>query len=636
MYKKLLDLVTKGLTKQVSATGLGVFRIFFGLVLLHEVGFLFYFRQLIFDPVPFLDQVSPLLSFLLLLWGIAAFHLTIGRYTRVAALVSYLFWLLFLIFTPMWQDFNGGFDQLMTGGSLLLIFLSSETALSIDNLRMKLNYSDSKNCYAPPTKVSVLSYYIPLGFCLGLVYFDSVFHKLSAEFWRNGLGSWLPSTMPYYISAIDMSWLLNIKPLQLAIGYALMVFQFVFVFVCYFRPFRIPLMLMGVVFHAGITLTLNIYPFGVGILAFYLLLVPFSWWRWLKHTLSLDRPVLTVLYDRECPLCNRTVITVEHFDIFNAIEFNSLQTYARQYRELDALSDDQLLKDLYAIDSRGRLYWGVDTYIQILLKMKYTFLLGLIMNIPGIHHVCNHYYRRIADGRSRLVCDATCPTSLNDKNVTVDPLENIYRRYVSTVQQRAQRITKCLMVIFFLQLNSTIHYGIIYRLGIDRKATEISRFLTELSDSMLLFSHAFLGITPHGLYLHDHFEGFNHLFAFTYRDQLGQEKWLPFVNEEGRIIAPNWGRIQSMWANAAIMADLEQVRFYKFTEKVTAFWGTKVGLDLSDAEMTIKMKEVQTPMEWEHDLRNRNISEPWLDIGKVIWKDGSMQLEIPDIDIEVL
>ena len=630
----MLQLITKGLEKRVPATGLGVFRVFFGLVMLHEVGFLLYFRHFIFDPVPFLDQASPLLSFFLVLWGLAALNLTIGRFTRLAALVTYLFWLLFLGFTPMWQDFDGGFDQLMVAGSFLLIFLPSERALSLDNLRFKLKNLNLENCDKPPGKVSVLSYFIPLGFCLGILYFDSGIHKLSAEFWRNGLGAWLPSTMPYYISTLDMSWLLNMKSLQIVIGYTLLIFQFVFIFFFYFRRFRVPLMLMGVLFHVGITVSLNIYPFGIGMLVFYFLMVPFSWWRCLKKAICVKSPMLTVLYDQISLQYNRMAITVGHFDIIGAIEFKGLGEHARQYRALDGISDECLLKNIYAINRKGQLFEGINTYIQILLKMRYTALAGLIMKLPGIYPLCSHHFRRTRASQTGQIDNTVRAHSDNIKIAIEERLENTFTQNTGTARQRARRITKCLVVILFLQLNSTIHYGIVHRLGINRNATAISRLLTGVSNGVLLFSHAFLGITPHGLYLHDHFEGFNHLFAFTYNDQQGREIFLPFVNEEGRIVAPNWGRIQSMWANVAVVADVKLLRFQKFTEKVTAFWGTKVGLELNDAKLTLKMKEVQTPMEWKKNLRNRNIAEPWVDIGTVIWKDGAMRLEIPNVDIE--
>jgi len=52
-----------------------------------------------------------------------------------------------------------------------------------------------------------------------------------------------------------------------------------------------------------------------------------------------------------------------------------------------------------------------------------------------------------------------------------------------------------------------------------------------------MVSQTFFGITPHALYLHDHFAGYDHILAITYTDQNGNERWLPFVNEQGRLLA---------------------------------------------------------------------------------------------------
>ena len=91
-----------------------------------------------------------------------------------------------------------------------------------------------------------------------------------------------------------------------------------------------------------------------------------------------------------------------------------------------------------------------------------------------------------------------------------------------------------------------------------------------------------------------------------------------------------------MWANIAVRPNINRDRLYKFTEKVTAFWGTKVGLDLSNTEFSIKLKEIRVPMHWEADLRNKNLMQPWTDIGKVVWKNETVSIEIPNIDIESL
>lgn len=636
MYQKILGFVAAGLDKQVPALGLGVFRIFLSLVIFQETVFLYYFRHLIFDSVPFVDIASPSIHFFLMLWSINALFLVVGYHTRFAAVVNYFFWVIFTTFTPMWRDFDGGFDQLMIGSSFLLIFLPTERELSLDNLRIKLKYSQPGLRYDPPGTVSVLSYYLPLAISLGLLYFDSSVHKLFAEHWRNGLGAWLPSTMPYYISAVDMTWILNNEILQKLIGYSIIIFQFIFIFTFYFRPLRVPLMIMGVTFHAGIVLSLNIYPFGFGMLVYYFLMVPFFWWRKIKQAFQYGAPSLTVFYDQYCPLCNRTRIIIEHFDVFKAVEFKGLQEHARQYPEFSSISDEQLLKDLYALDAKGRLYAGIDTYIQILLKMKYTALLGIFMKIPGFYHFGRKIYRRVADQRARLDCDENCSVSTKRLPPNEYGFGKFYEYYAGTMERRSKRIAKFLVLILLLQLNSTIHYGILYRLDGIRVENEIAQVLKQMSNGILSLSHIFLGITPHALYLHDHLHGYNHILALTYKDREGQERWLPFVNGEGRLIAPNWGRVQSMWTNIAVTPNIEPKHLYKFIEKVTAFWGTKIGLDLQDAEFIIKMKEVKVPVYWQKDLRNSNLNQPWADIGKAIWKDNFIHIEIPGIDIESL
>ena len=201
--------------------------------------------------------------------------------------------------------------------------------------------------------------------------------------------------MPYYISSIDMSWLLNIEMLQKAIGYTIIVFQFTFIFLFYIRQLRPLYLLIGIGLHLGITVTLNIYPFGMGMLIFYTLIIPFSWYRKIGSFISAKSPTLTVFYDELCPLCSRTILTLNHFDIFNCIDFKSAQAFADKYPALESIEQSTLLTDLYALDKNNKLYSGVDTYAQILIKMRYLFWVGYILKLPGIYQLACKIYRHI-------------------------------------------------------------------------------------------------------------------------------------------------------------------------------------------------------------------------------------------------
>ncbi len=629
MYQHLSTKVTTLLSKQVPATGLGLFRIGYGLIALQEIFFLLYFNHLIFDPIPYLDVEFPMIPAFLCLWAIIAVCVTLGYRYQTSMLLNYALWILFVNFTPMQRDFDGGFDTFMIGAGFFLLFMPADRAFSIDNLRYKLStpfthYSQ----YAKPT-VTVLAYYLPVAICLGFLYFDSAVHKMFAEHWRNGLGTWLPATQPYYVSALDFSVLLNQKWFENAFSYTILVFQFTFIFFFWHRTARIAYLLIGMSLHLGITLSFNIYPFGLGMLCFYLLMIPFAWWRAISNFFVAKQPILTVFFDKQCPLCNRTVLILNHFDIFKRIDFKNAQDNAANYSALAKIAPDVLLKDLYAVDSNGNVYAGVQTYAQTFQQMGYLKFVGIFLSLPVIRTLAEKKYRAIADNRVR--CDETClvVTRLENNTWYTQLFEKAFTRKPKVF---TRKFLKILTLFLLLQLNSTIHYGLIYRFKLHNPLLSP---LTQVSNTLVLWSTTFVGIVPHALYLHDHFSGYDHILAITYTDKNGQEQWLPFVNEQGRMLAPNWGRIHSMWANIAVTPNIDNWRLKKFIMKVTAFYGQNLGLDLDHTTFHIQMKKINAPNLWEQNLLHKNMTGTWTIIGSAQWQKKAIQIELPD-DINVL
>ena len=613
---------------------IGILRILYGIVAFQEILFLLYFNHLIFDPIPYIDVEFPMIPLFLGLWAIVAGCVIVGYRSHGAIIANYLFWIVFVNFTPMQRDFDGGFDLFMIGVGFFLIFMPIGRALSVDNLLYKLQFKYKQNPELPKT-VSALSLLFPVLICLGFLYFDSAIHKLFAEHWRNGLGGWLPSSMPYYVSALDLSWMLNSEILQKSIGYLILVFQFTFIFLFYRRSFRPVFLLVGAGLHIGITISFNIYPFGLGMLSVYILMVPFSWWAAIANRLIYKTPRLAVFYDGDCPLCNRTATIINHFDVMQGVAFKDLQTQADAAPQLQAYDEKVLLADLYAVDLQGRVYAGVDTYIQVFQKMRYMAVFAWVMRAPGVYHIAKAIYRRIADNRERNVCGEFCmPVVSIKKPYPVDLYTHIFENYAEKKPKQFRfRMAKIFVVLVILQLNSSIHYGFLYRFyDLSRVESPLVNQARLLSNAVLMVSTTFLGITPHALYLHDHFEGYDDLIAISYIDTQGQEQWLPFVNEQGRMLAPNWGRVHSMWANIAVTPNINTDRLNKFIMKVTAFWGTKVGLDLDHARFMIKHKKIVSPVQWRLDLRKDNLSGDWGNIGTAIWRDKHFELKMQAID----
>ena len=634
MYKLLSSKLLQLHQKQAPATGIGLFRLLFGLVTFQEICFLLYFNHLIFDPIPYMDVEFPMIPFFLCLWAIIAIFIIIGYRCQFAVIANYIFWIVFVHFTPMQRDFDGGFDLFMIGANFFLIFMPLDKAFAIDNLRRKLqtpfvHYSN----YTKPT-VSILAYYLPVIVCLGFLYFDSAIHKMFAPHWRNGLGAWLPSSMPYYVSAINMSWLLNIEWLQKSIGYTILVFQFTFIFLFHFKKLRPIYFLIGFSLHFGITISFNIYPFGIGMLVFYTLVLPFSCYQKIGDWLKAKQPTLQVFYDEQCPLCNRTVLTLNHFDIFNTIDFKSAQKFATECPALASIGEKTLLTDLYAVDKNNIVHAGVASYAQILINMRYCALLGYLLKLPGIYFIANTKYRKIADARERVSCNNDC--KIPEINLKPTLYEYLFANHDSSKQKKNLRlVTKVLIVLFVLQLNSSIHYGLLYRLKVDLKSSAIINTLSSTSNSVIMLTQAFVGITPHALYMHDHFEGYNHLLAITYTDKNGLEQWLPFVTQEGRLAAPNWGRVHSMWANIAVTPNIDNHRLHKFIMKITAFLGAKSELELNNIIFHIKLKKIEAPSYWVNNLLNNNLSGDWKTIGTAKWQQKSIEITAPK-DINLL
>lgn len=629
MYKIILAKLQQLYFKQVPATGIGLFRLFYGLVTLQEILFLLYFNHLIFDPVPYIDVEFPTIPFFLCLWGIIATFIITGYRYQFAVICNYIFWIVFVNFTTMQRDFDGGFDVFMIGANFFLLFMPGDRAFSIDKLRYKLSTPFTHYNSYSKSVVSVLVYILPVGICLGFLYFDSAIHKMFAQHWRNGLGPWLPSTQPYYVSAIDMSFLLNNELLQKAIGYTILVFQFSFIFFFTRRNLRVVYLFIGLSLHLGITLSLNIYPFGLGMLSFYTLLVPFSWWRFIARIVTAKQAALTVFYDQLCPLCNRTVLIINHFDVFNTIDFKSAQEYAEQYPALATISNETLLTDLYALDNNNQIYSGVDTYIQIAKKMRYWYPLGILLSLPGIYQYANKKYRIIADSRARIACSTTCitPSLLQDNTW----YHQIFEQYACLKPKAfSRKLAKILVALLLLQINSSIHYGLVYRLDFGAKHSPIGVPISQASNALILVSQLFVGITPHALYLHDHFAGYDRIIAITYTDKDGVEHWLPFVNEDGRLLAPNWGRVHSMWTNIAVTPTINKQRLEKFIMKVTAFWGHETGLNLNNTVFHIKLKKINAPDYWIYDLLHKNFSSQWVNIGEVKWTNKIISYDLPD------
>lgn len=249
--------------KRVSPVPLGVFRIIYGISLLIEVVHLIYFRQLFMDPVPFLEpHVLPML-FLLLIWAVVVFLITLGYQLRMAAIVNFVFCVIFLGFGSEVFSYEWHVDSLILSGALLLLFIPADRALSLRH------WLERKSGNVNEKPVIRYIYPVLLMLLIGGIYLDSIFWKLTSEMYLNGLALWAPASLPFNIY-FDIQWILDFEILIYAASITVLLYETLFIFFVWFKGWRTLLITLGVIFHIAIGIAFPLPAFGLIMVGFLL------------------------------------------------------------------------------------------------------------------------------------------------------------------------------------------------------------------------------------------------------------------------------------------------------------------------------------------------------------------------------
>jgi hypothetical protein len=286
--KKINNFINKAFEKQIDATGLAVFRIAYCLILLCEIGQMFYFRHLIFDEIPYLRLPEISSAIPIIIWFLSVVFVLLGCFTRTATIINYI---LTVILIGTINSFEYHVFYAYLGINFLLMFMPINQVLSIDRLFKEREVKKTNTSQNLCNTVSQIYYFLPLYIGIALVYFDSVFFKLSAKSWINGLGVWFPASLPMMVHN-NLSLLLNIKHLNIFLGYLTLIFEASFIFLFFRKNFRLLLLVIGVGLHVGILFIFPIPWFALTVCAIYLLLIPVFFWNLFnKNQQNSDFPI---------------------------------------------------------------------------------------------------------------------------------------------------------------------------------------------------------------------------------------------------------------------------------------------------------------------------------------------------------
>ncbi len=626
--KKLNLFLRKSFDKQIDGTGLAVFRIAYCLVLLCEIAQMFYFRYLIFDKIPYLEPAEINFGIPISIWFIAVVFILFGAFTRFFTILNYI---MGLILIGSIHSFEYHVFYAYMGINFLMIFFPVSQCLSLDRLFQKLKYSNTTFTYTPPKTVSQLYYFIPPFVGIGIVYIDSIFFKLGSNLWLNGLGSWLPSSLPM-ITHLNNSSFLNQEWLVKCFGWGTILFETIFLVVFFRKNSRVWVFVSGLILHLGILIEFPIPWFALTACTIYLLLVPVSWWKKLFSS-NKDFSTLTFYYDSECPLCIRTKIVITHLDWFNKIGFKTVQFDVAENQYLKNIEQSVLLDDIYSVDAKGKIYSGVNTYIQVLKRIFYLFPFAIVLQLPGIYKIAKKIYGYIAKNRSTERCtEENCgynpPVVPNDNDIKL--LNNF-----TFLDLKFNTLTFILRFIVIIQLIIIFRSLVITEIkdSIGFKDTKIDQYLSRLSYDIDSVTKKFLGSTAHPVFMDFHFNKYNHIIALVYIDKNNKEHWLPIIDKNGQ---PDYYIYGSNWVNWTFRVNstkIEDAKLNSGIERYTAFWAKKNRMtDLSEARFEVRVKKIDIPKGWEKDFLNKQIAKPWIDGGYIEWKNYQYISHIKDIE----
>ncbi len=383
--ESLNSIVKKNLFTKINSVGLSVFRILYSSILFCKVFQLFSERELIYTGEGFN------VVYIFLFWFPILILLLLGLYTRIVSVINYIFSI--ILFNSA-IEFEYTIYYAFVSVNLLFIFLPISRSISLDSLIRKLKYSTLHFRFKDEEKVFAVNYLFPVFIAISLLYLDSitVFFKFN------------PSNV-FSLNIVVKMWA-EFKSILKSDVFTntILFFQIIFILLFWYKPFRIPLLIFGVTFHLGIALFTPFFWFSLKVLSVYTLMIPVRFWSKLFTFFKFKSSSFTFYYDLECPLCAKIIIIIHHFDVFNKIQCLPVQMNYHLNPSLSRISLDELLINIYSTDSKGRVFVGYNSYVQLLKHMIWTWPFGFLLSLPGIKLIGQGLYEKIAGNRLTERC----------------------------------------------------------------------------------------------------------------------------------------------------------------------------------------------------------------------------------------
>jgi hypothetical protein len=554
---------------RVSGKSLAMFRIVMGTFLMLLVLRIMPYRDIYFDQVKGTAPYTFPSKLLLFAWLISAFFLAIGFKTRISSILCYAFTVIGATFFSMTGigSFN---DDVLRISTLLLALLPCADHFSVDALLRRM--SDPLH---NTTSQWRLNYRLAIILILGILYAGSAISKLLSPLWQQGLGLWIPYSVPAR-RWLEFSPFINNKVLMQCFAWSTIAWELAFPFLFFRRKFSLFFAISGIALHILIGLIFPIYFFCIGPILAYSLFISDKFWGWLEHKFKANRQY-TLTYNHEVQAQRYLAGFLTSTDWSKTFQLNKGDSLA-----LDGVGFASIESALNELRKYNRAIW----------------LLAELNRFKSIRY-------QLANAAILIMPQAYKPES----------------QKAEVKQQFFVNI--CL---FIIGLQTAIQaYGVYAMLTKNPEQrfayhqSGVQKF--DLSPNPVSVARIFFGINKRGLFLDASVSGSFTAVNLSLLNN-GTETLLPLYNKNGYCLALNRDFGWSIFAHYYFLKDSYTIN-PETLKKFTTFWNIKNGLNPKEISYKVYTKVYTYPEVFEIDyLRNQEALQ-WDFAGTAEWQDST-------------
>jgi predicted DCC family thiol-disulfide oxidoreductase YuxK len=402
----------------MSGTPLGLFRLAFGSLVVSYCLLLFPDRGVWFTergvlPTPEADAYNdlhvhgpmlnllhgvhePWLSLFFAIFFLSALCLTLGLWTRLAALIVYV------ALNSLHNRnhlINSGADAVMIVMSAYLVLAPAGAACSLDRLRRVLRGAEEVE--DAPLIVPWAQRLIQLQ--VALIYLITVADKWPGDVWRNGTAIYwalrLPGLARFPVPLLDGDhlWVVNLAT------YGTLIVELSLATLIWVPRLRLYVLAAGVLLHLGIEYSMNIPLFSFLMIAPYIAFLRQAdlerFAAWARKALAGAR--LRLLYDGQCDFCRSSLLVVRFLDVFRLITYLDFHDSAA-LGTVPGVRAEEVEHAMIVVNRNGRQFSGFYAFRTLAWRLPALWLLVPLLYLPGVPWAGRRAYGWIASHRSRL------------------------------------------------------------------------------------------------------------------------------------------------------------------------------------------------------------------------------------------